>query len=267
MRDDEMSEQNKAPAPAPEQERRERQRRCNHAWRGKTPKCKWGKCTWVPFEGRITRAYADRRKSQPKPSATSVEEIALRAAQEIHDGYERVYVPTLSRKRDIIAAAITEVLAAQFARHNRLFKFLAAGSRKVEAKLEAENARLRELLSEWRKPKPSASMEEIAREHATGFIADYCDSGIPEDSPGLQETAKTLIPYIIAAITEASALLETENARLAPLQESFNQCCDENARLREALEWFCERVDKGEVRSRRTYKQFKELLARTALKI
>ena len=37
----------------------------------------------------------------------------------------------------------------------------------------------------------------------------------------------------------------------------------ENARLREALEWFCGRVDKGEVRSRRTYKQFKELLART----
>jgi len=120
MRDDEMSEQNKAPAPAPEQERRERQRRCNHAWRGKTPKCKWGKCTWVPFDGRIIRAYVDRRKSQPKPSA-----------------------------------------------------------------LEA-----------------FSQSQSDALEHRDGQVV----------------------------------VLKAENARLAPLQESFNQCCDENARLREALE-------------------------------
>jgi len=133
-----------SPAPAPEQERRERQRRCNHAWRGKTPqgktpKCKWGKCAWVPFEGRIIRAYVDRRKSQPKPSA-SVEEIAARVAKKLgrlHENY-------------------------QFTQDR---------------------------------------------------VAGICT----------------------AAIEEATAPVEAENARLSPLQESFNQCCDENARLREAL--------------------------------
>ena len=35
----------------------------------------------------------------------------------------------------------------------------------------------------------------------------------------------------------------------------------ENARLREAMQLFVDRCDKGEVRSTRTYAQFKELLA------
>ncbi len=34
----------------------------------------------------------------------------------------------------------------------------------------------------------------------------------------------------------------------------------QNKELREAMQWFCDRVDKGEVRSKRTYKRFKELL-------
>jgi hypothetical protein len=33
--------------------------------------------------------------------------------------------------------------------------------------------------------------------------------------------------------------------------------------LREALEWFCQRVEKGEVRSTQTYQRFKELLSTT----
>lgn len=35
----------------------------------------------------------------------------------------------------------------------------------------------------------------------------------------------------------------------------------EHATMREAMQWFVDRVDAGEVRSRRTYAKFKEILS------
>jgi ribonuclease HI len=40
----------------------------------------------------------------------------------------------------------------------------------------------------------------------------------------------------------------------------------QNKELREALSWFCNRVDTGEVRSKRTYARFKELLNKHKVK-
>lgn len=40
-----------------------------------------------------------------------------------------------------------------------------------------------------------------------------------------------------------------------------NELYQENVRLREAMQSFVDRCDKGEIRSKRTYAQFKELLA------
>ena len=42
--------------------------------------------------------------------------------------------------------------------------------------------------------------------------------------------------------------------------EKIKELEDENTELKEALKWFCNRVDAGEVRSKRTYERFKELL-------
>ena len=112
---------------APEQERRKGERRCNHAWRGKTPKCKWGKCTWVPFDGRIIRAYVDRRKSRPKPSA-SVEEIVNELAPQI----------------DI--AHISCVNDGTWPHREALEHLIAAAITEATTPLEVEVARLRELL-------------------------------------------------------------------------------------------------------------------------
>ena len=35
---------------------------------------------------------------------------------------------------------------------------------------------------------------------------------------------------------------------------------EENQKLREAMQWFVDRCDNGEVRSKRTYERFKEIL-------
>lgn len=36
----------------------------------------------------------------------------------------------------------------------------------------------------------------------------------------------------------------------------------ENMELKQAMEWFCQRVEAGEVRSKKTYARFRELLDR-----
>lgn len=44
------------------------------------------------------------------------------------------------------------------------------------------------------------------------------------------------------------------------LEQTIKTLQKENKELKEALNWFCNRVDAGEVRSKRTYERFKELL-------
>ena len=44
------------------------------------------------------------------------------------------------------------------------------------------------------------------------------------------------------------------------LEQTIKTLQKENKELKEALRWFCNRVDAGEVRSKRTYERFKELL-------
>jgi predicted RNase H-like nuclease (RuvC/YqgF family) len=61
--------------------------------------------------------------------------------------------------------------------------------------------------------------------------------------------------------------LKAENERISKIAHEVNRMYSEvediksiNEELIKALEWFCERVDKGEVRSVRTYARFKTLL-------
>ncbi len=43
--------------------------------------------------------------------------------------------------------------------------------------------------------------------------------------------------------------------------QKYQKALEEYTRqLEEAMQWFCDRVDKGEVRSKKTYARFKELL-------
>ena len=42
--------------------------------------------------------------------------------------------------------------------------------------------------------------------------------------------------------------------------EKIKELEEENRELKEAMQWFCNRADSGEVRSKRTYEKFKELL-------
>ena len=47
---------------------------------------------------------------------------------------------------------------------------------------------------------------------------------------------------------------------LAALLEFFNKKMEEADKMKKAMEWFCQRVDDGEVRSKRTYAVFKDIL-------
>lgn len=40
------------------------------------------------------------------------------------------------------------------------------------------------------------------------------------------------------------------------------KACNMHDELVEALEWFCDRVDRGEVRSKKTYARYKEIIAK-----
>ena len=48
---------------------------------------------------------------------------------------------------------------------------------------------------------------------------------------------------------------------IVELEDELDTLKAEVQRLREALEWFCHRVEAGEVRSKRTYARFKEILS------
>lgn len=71
-------------------------------------------------------------------------------------------------------------------------------------------------------------------------------------------------------LVRAEASLEGLASSYDTLKESYigalrelDQALAREEQLREALDWFCQRVEKGEVRSTRTYQRFKELLSST----
>ncbi len=49
-------------------------------------------------------------------------------------------------------------------------------------------------------------------------------------------------------------------------QEDIVCMAKEHAQMKEAMQWFVDRVDAGEVRSRRTYAKYKEILASLRMK-
>ena len=95
---------------------------------------------------------------------------------------------------------------------------------------------------------------------AIELLADYEDTGYtPEEIKALNTENGQLITNAARYVTRL--FFETEKSeKLKAENERLQADC---ATMREAMEEFCVRVEKGEIRSRRTYSKFMELLRST----
>ena len=66
----------------------------------------------------------------------------------------------------------------------------------------------------------------------------------------------------IEEIRHWKAVSERRYEIIKDQQQKIEQLEKENTKLKEAMQWFIDRCDKGEVRSKKTYARFKELLTK-----
>jgi len=78
------------------------------------------------------------------------------------------------------------------------------------------------------------------------------------DVMALAEKLRATADYIDRHFADAHQLTAQSELRDSAL--CMEQLKRENVELRAAMQWFVDRVERGEVHSRRTYAQFKELL-------
>ena len=93
-------------------------------------------------------------------------------------------------------------------------------------------------------------------------VRNKMEAQVKEGLPVFDDKAKAWVLREVADAMLFSGLRTTAercHARANELDPPPKPTYDE---LKEALQWFVERVDKGEVKSVNTYKRFKELLAR-----
>lgn len=80
-------------------------------------------------------------------------------------------------------------------------------------------------------------------------------------STGTESGHCAYIDYLESELTRSRQENQILKIGSAEIGELFLIEQQENIKLKDAMQWFCDRVDKGEVRSIKTYKRFKELLS------
>lgn len=92
-------------------------------------------------------------------------------------------------------------------------------------------------------PWPDSVFKPLTQQEQAIMLKSIAGCGIPN------------APDRLAAMHRRAGWIQREE------QEDISEMAKEHQQMKEAMQWFVDRVDAGEVRSRRTYAKYKEILS------